>query len=192
MLDDVRYKSISYFRKNLELCSVKHLVIFIDDVGIVHWHKTIIQQTPHHLGCYGVRILSDKSRHKDVGVNHCIHHAVCCFLRRSSLAARISALISSNVSSGSWLASANLRCCIYKSRALGVSVLSPLIVNGMLRLLITAFTKMLKAVLALMPNCAQSASNCDFMSDSNLTVTADCAISYRYLFFCYGGIMPPI
>ena len=111
-----------------------------------------------------------------VGVNHGIYHRTTCFLRRSSLAARISALISSRVSSGSSLASAALRCCINRSRALGVSTLSPLMANGILRLLTTAFTKMLKAVFALIPNCSQSLSNCDFISESILTVTADCAI----------------
>ena len=95
----------------------------------------------------------------------------------SSLAARISALISSSVISGSWLDSTALRCCKNRSSALGCSSLLPLMVNGILRLLTTAFTKMLKAVFALMPNCSQSSSNCDFISESILTVTADCAIT---------------
>ena len=102
-----------------------------------------------------------------------LNHTFALFLLRiSSLAARISALISSSESSRSLLDSAALLCCINKSSALG----DPLIVKGMLRLLITAFTKMLNAVFALMPNCSQSASNCVFISESILTVTADCAI----------------
>ena len=133
-------------------------------------------------------IVSNKGRYQNVGIYHSIYHTAFCFLRRSSLAARISALISSNESSCSALFSAALRCCMNKSRALGASVLLPLMANGMLRLLITAFTKMLNAVFALIPNCSQSSSNCDFKSESILTVTADCAI---IKYFNYDGIMPP-
>ena len=101
------------------------------------------------------------------------YHTIALLFRISALAADISALISSKESSRSMLLSAAFLCCSNKSKALGEELL---MVKGMLRLLMTAFTKMLNAVLALMPNCSQSASNCDFISESNLTVTADCAI----------------
>ena len=58
----------------------------------------------------------------------------------------------------------------HMTAAVGFPTLLPLMVNGMLRLLITAFTKMLKAVFVLIPNCLQSSSNCDFKSESILTV----------------------
>ena len=81
-------------------------------------------------------------------------------------------LIADACESATILPSAALLCCMYNSDALGVLVIA----KGMLRLLTTAFTKILNAVFALMPNCSQSASNLDFISESNLTVTADCAI----------------
>ena len=52
--------------------------------------------------CFNANYLNKCSgSNQHVGVNHSIYHTVCIFLRRSALAARISALISSIVSSGS-------------------------------------------------------------------------------------------
>ena len=163
----------------------------------------LTQQQLHYFCRCCLWIVCNQCRHQHICIYHSVYHTVCCFFRRvptdeavrlplrclPSLAARISALISSSVISGSVLASAALRCRMNRSSALGCSVLPPLMVKGMLRLLTTAFTKMLKAVFALMPNCSQSSSNCDFISDSILTVTADCAIIQIIEIVNYDSIM---
>ena len=125
-----------------ELRTMKHLLIFFNDAVFVQRRKLTIKQQPHHLCRCRQRIVSNKGRHQYIGVNYSVYHAFLPFLLRiSSLAARISSLISSNESSGSLLNSATLLCCINKSNALG----EPLIAKGMLRLLITALTKILNA-----------------------------------------------
>lgn len=122
---------------------------------------------------------------------HCQEFPLRSFLNR--LTSFISALISSSVNSGVSPLSAADRRLSNAARALAAASSSSfaLMGKGMLLLRMTALTKMLMAVFALMPNCSQRRSNCDFCCASMRAVIAVCAIMLS--FRCYiGSNMLPV
>ena len=109
--------------------------------------------------------------------HNCVNHTVCLL---ASLTALISAFISSRVISGSMLVSASFLKFWKASIALARMSSSDSVaemMNGMRRSRMTWRTKMLMAVLALIPNCSQRLSNIAFCWLSIRTVIAVCGIT---------------